>query len=333
MANRLQELRAKLQEKENRQSSFTSDNAIYPFWNIPENTTALLRFLPDNDDSNDFFWVERQMIRLPFSGIEGQTQKDITVQVPCMEMWGDTCPVLTEIRPWFKDASLEDLARKYWKKRSYVFQGFVRENPLKEDDSPENPIRRFVINPSIFDIIKAALMDPDMEEVPTDYTAGTDFRLIRTKQGEFSSYKTSNYSRKSTSLTPEELEAIEAHGLFNLSDYLPKKPGTTEVNVITEMFEASVNGEMYDPNKWAEYYKPAGLDWKPSNGLTKTPPASSASDDKDDDGDDNTSVTPQTEVKETETVSEPVVENSGGEKKKPKDILADIKARAAAQKE
>jgi len=28
------------------------------------------------------------------------------------------------------------MGRKYWKKRSYIFQGFVRENPLTEDKTP-----------------------------------------------------------------------------------------------------------------------------------------------------------------------------------------------------
>lgn len=338
MANRLQELRAKLLEKENKQSSFTSDNAIYPFWNIPENTTAQLRFLPDRDENNDFFWAERQMIRLKFAGVVGQpstNNRETIVQVPCLEMWGETCPVLTEIRPWFKDNDLETLARQYWKKRSYVFQGFVRENPMKEDDGPENPIRRFVINPSIFDIIKAALMDPDMEEIPTDFEAGTDFRLIRTKQGEFSSYKTSSYSRKTSSLSPNEREAIEAYGLFTLADYLPKKPGEKEIEAIAEMFAASVNGEMYDPAKWAEFYKPAGLDFKGSGGnsavtsklngsaQTSTP---STNDDNSNDDNSNDDSDVKASVEEVVSVQETV-------KKAPKDILAEIKAKAAQQRD
>ena len=155
----LAEIRAKLAEQDNKQSKqSTNDNAIYPFWNIPEGTTATLRFLPDADQSNTFFWVERQMIKLPFAGIKGQEAKPTLVQVPCNEMWGEPCPVLAEVRPWFKDPSLEDMGRKYWKKRSYIFQGFVVNSPLDEDTTPENPIRRFVINPSIYNIIRSALM-------------------------------------------------------------------------------------------------------------------------------------------------------------------------------
>jgi hypothetical protein len=77
-----------------------------------------------------FSGSERAMIRLPFNGVKGEMDsKQVYVQVPCVEMWGDACPILAEVRTWFKDKSLEEMGRKYWKKRSYMFQGFVRENP------------------------------------------------------------------------------------------------------------------------------------------------------------------------------------------------------------
>ena len=189
----LAEIRAKLKEQEaraggNGQSSGGGDNAIYPFWNIKEGESATMRFLPDGDTENTFFWKERLIIKLPFAGIKGETDsRPVQVQVPCMEMYGESCPILQEVRGWFKDASLEDMGRKYWKKRSYIFQGFVTDNPLQEE-KPENPIRRFIIGPQVFQIIKAALMDPDMEELPTDYTAGVDFRLNKTSKGGYADY-------------------------------------------------------------------------------------------------------------------------------------------------
>jgi hypothetical protein len=136
----LAEIRAKLKSQEvNRSTSNTGgDNAIYPHWNISEGSEAVVRFLPDKDETNTFFWTERNMIKLPFAGIKGQTDsRPVTVQVPCMEMYGKTCPVLTEVRPWFKDKSMEDMGRKYWKKKSYIFQGFVTTNPLAEDSTPK----------------------------------------------------------------------------------------------------------------------------------------------------------------------------------------------------
>jgi hypothetical protein len=156
----LAEIRAKLAQQENRTGGTTTgvDNAIFAHWNIPEGTTSRIRFLPDADSKNDFFWVERNMIRLPFNGIKGDVNsKPQIVQVPCVEMWGEACPILAEVRTWFKDASLEEMGRKYWKKRSYLFQGFVRDSSLADDQTPENPIRRFIISHKSLTLLKRLL--------------------------------------------------------------------------------------------------------------------------------------------------------------------------------
>ena len=259
----LAEIRAKLKEQEagnNNRQSGGGDNSIYPFWNIKEGESATLRFLPDGDADNTFFWKERLVIKLPFAGIKGETDsRPVQVQIPCMEMYGETCNILNEVRGWFKDPTLEDMGRKYWKKRSYIFQGFVTDNPLNEDTTPENPIRRFIIGPQIFQIIKQALMDPDMEELPTDYTAGVDFRLNKTSKGGYADYSTSNWARRERPLGDNEMAAVNAHGLFNLSDFLPKKPGDVELKVMQEMFEASVDGEAFDMDRWGQYFRPAGM--------------------------------------------------------------------------
>jgi hypothetical protein len=47
--------------------------------------------------------------------------------------------------------------------------------------------------------------------------------------------------------------------LFALKDYLPKKPTEVELKVIKEMFEASVDGEPFDMERWGQYFKPAGM--------------------------------------------------------------------------
>ena len=108
----LAEIRAKLKEQESRTGGSQSgggDNAIYPHWNMSEGSEAVLRFLPDRDPENVFFWKERLMIKLPFAGIKGETDsRPVQVQVPCMEMYGETCPVLSEVRSWFKDKNLEE---------------------------------------------------------------------------------------------------------------------------------------------------------------------------------------------------------------------------------
>ena len=276
MATSLAEIRAKLQAQETRSQGGQSqgDNAIYAHWNIPEGSTSKIRFLPDANPKNDFFWVERLMIKLPFAGIKGQSDsKPVQVQVPCVEMYGDACPILAEVRTWFKDPALEEMGRKYWKKKSYLFQGFVRENALADDKTPENPIRRFIISPQIYNLIVNALKDPDMESMPTDYTAGVDFTIKKTSKGGYADYSTSSWARKETALTAEEQAAIDTHGLYNLSDFLPKRPGEVELKVIKEMFEASVDGQAYDPERWGQYFKPAGFQSKGGDDAAASTPA------------------------------------------------------------
>jgi hypothetical protein len=259
----LAEIRAKLQAQENKaggENRPVGDNAIYPFWNLEQGKESTVRFLPDGDSNNTFFWAERLMIKLPFAGIKGETDsRPVQVQVPCMEMYGETCPILSEVRGWFKDKSLEDMGRKYWKKRSYIFQGFVVEDGLKEDGKPENPIRRFIIGPQIFQLIKSALVDPELEELPTDFARGVDFKLTKTSKGGYADYSTSKWSRRERPLTDAETQGVTAHGLFNLQDFLPKKPGDVELRVIKEMFQASVDGEPFDKDAWGQYFRPAGM--------------------------------------------------------------------------
>jgi hypothetical protein len=318
----LAEIRARIAEQENKTQNkgqnTQSDNAIYAHWNMDEGSSATVRFLPDGNSDNTFFWIERQIIKLPFNGVKGDPNvKQITVQVPCVEMYGENCPILAEVRPWYKDDTLKELANKYWKKRSYIYQGFVRQNPIGDDSTPSNPIRRFIISPQIQTVIKGSLMDTEIEELPTDYVRGLDFNIKKTSKGGYADYSTSNWSRKESALTEAERAAIDAHGLFNLADFLPKKPSEAELRVIKEMFEASVDGRPYDNDKWGAYYRPYGLAAPEGSSHSAT----------------SSSVTAALAVSDPEDVpfetSEPVVvpKSQSTSSDKASDILAMIKAR------
>jgi gp32 DNA binding protein like len=314
----LADIRARIAAQENKTQTkgqgAQSDGAIYAHWNMGEGTTATVRFLPDADSNNTFFWVERQIIKLPFNGVKGDSNiKQIQVQVPCVEMYGENCPILAEVRPWYKDETLKEMANKYWKKRSYLFQGFVRQNPIGDDKTPANPIRRFIISPQIFTIIKSSLMDPEMENIPTDYMNGLDFNIKKTSKGGYADYSTSNWARKETPLTEAEQAAITTHRLFNLRDFLPKKPSEAELRIIKEMFEASVDGRPYDNDKWGAYYRPYGLE-APAGTTTVTETKAA-------------SVPAVIDEDDTPAAVAPVVVPKATSSDKAQDILAQIRAR------
>ena len=326
----LAEIRAKLKASESKGSDNKTggDKSIYPFWNLKEGGESTLRFLPDGNSDNTFFWVERAMIKLPFAGVKGESEsKPVTVQVPCVEMYGDTCPILAEVRGWFKDPALEDMGRKYWKKRSYIFQGFVVEDGLGEaaSDIPENPIRRFIIGPQIFQSIRAALVDPELEDLPTDYVHGLDYRMKKTSKGGYADYSTSSWARRERPLNDAEQSAVKTNGLYNLSDFLPKKPGEIEWKVMKEMFEASVDGEPYNMELWGQYFKPAGMSQNTGDPNKATPkasaPAPAASHDDEDD-------VPEVKATPAPKASAPAASEGGDSR--AQDILAMIRNRQKA---
>ncbi len=280
MSKTLDEIRKKLQAMDTRKGGaaggYSTDKTTYPHWNIAEGTSSILRLLPDGNPDNTFFWVERQLIKLTFPGIKGHDEgKPVEVQVPCIEMWDgkNTCPILNEVRPMWKDKALEEIARKYWVKKTYYAQGFVKQDALNEQDAPANPIRKFIIGPQIFKNIQAALMDPDMEHNPVDYINGTDFIVSKTSKGGFADYGTSKWARKESSLTADQHAAIEEFGLVDLSTYLPKRPTDEQLAAMFEMFQASLDGELYDPARWSKYYKPYGFDSAPSGDSDSAPAA------------------------------------------------------------
>ena len=270
---KLERLRAALREdaekRNGNRSSSGGDNASYPFWDIPEKTSATIRFLPDADDNNPWFWVERQTIKLPFQGIVGgdyPTDKEVLVTVPCVDMFGDTCPIISHTRPWWKDVNgqenpLKETARKYYKKRSFITQGFVVDSPFEETSVPENPIRRFLLGPSLLEKLKAGLADPDMEFHPTDYQNGCDFRIRKTKKQDYNNYDTSEWARRSRALTEAERIALEQYKLSNLKDFLGARPDAEGIEVIKAMFHASLDGQPFDNATFGKHYRAFGGDF------------------------------------------------------------------------
>jgi hypothetical protein len=229
-------------------------------------------------------------------------------------MFGDKCPIQEEIKPLWKTD--EATAKIYYKKKSFILQGFVRANSIPDDVTPENPVRRFIVTSKLMALITAGLMDPEMEDMPTDFIKGTDFHIYKTKPGEWADYSTSRWARKASSLTEEEAAVLEAHPLADLASYLPKKPDEQTLAVIMEMFIDSMNGEPYDLEKYGKFYKPKsyGLD---DEGETKATAGSGS----------HTTVSAASEEVAEETVEETVAETVAAP---VKTVASAVKATVAA---
>lgn len=256
--------RAAEEKKTGTNRSFSGDNASFPFWHMPDGTTTTVRFLPDKDINNAWFWSERQTLRLPFQGTVGgdtPTYDPIEVTVPCVDMFGDICPVIAETKPWWKDDSKKLVRGIYYKKRSYISQGFVVSSPLEEQNTPENPIRRFILGKQIIEKLMSDTADAEREFYATDYLNGYDFRIKKTKapDGKQNAYGTSGLSIRSRPLSEVETLAIEKHGLFNLADFRGPRPDADGIAAIKAMFHASLAGEPYDFAAFGKHFRPYGM--------------------------------------------------------------------------
>ena len=165
-------------------------------------------------------------------------------------------------------------------------------------------------------------MDPEMEEMPTDYVKGVDFRVTKTTKGGYADYSTSKWSRRERALEEAERAAIETHGLHNLGDFRPKEPTEAEVKIIKELFEKSVEGEAYDLEQYGQYFRPAGMAYQ-AKPQVSVPTASAPA-----------TVTEATPVTESAPAPQPeaapaVVAPAGDSAKRAEDILKLIRSRQA----
>lgn len=329
MALNLAQIRAKLAAQDAPRENKSTPNAMIPFWNISEGDTIDFRFLPDGDETNELFWRERDMINLWFPSIKGgDPKKGAKVVVPCNEMFTgqpiNSCPVLAEVRGWWGNPDLEDMARKYWKKKSYLFQCFVPKNPLDEE-SPENPIRRVILNKQVFNDVKGILTNLEIEHLPTDYVHGRDFSVTKSKNaGGYAEYK-GNWKFSERAHSQDETDAIAQYGLFNLGEFMPKQPTEAELQSIKEMFEASVNGEPYDPDRWAHLpWRPAGVDQKSAtSSSTVTPTVNTQPSQTQVEAPVVTETVTETTQTSTEAPQEPATSGSLS----PAELMAKLKAR------
>lgn len=235
MALTIEQLRSQFKQDDKKGSR---PNNYYPFWNMKEGETAIVRFLPDTDDDNAMgFMVEKLMHKLHVNGDDKK--------IPCMKMYGEDCPICKVSAAYYKDGD-KDNGKKFWRQKQHVVQALVIDDPLPPGDDGEKhegKVRFMTLSYQLFNIIKAAFESGELDEIPYAFEDGYNFAIKKTKQGDYATYAVgSNFVRKSTSLTDDE-QAIAHDGMVELGTLLPANPGLDKVEA---MLEASMTGSSYD---------------------------------------------------------------------------------------
>ncbi len=228
----------------------SNNNNYYPFWDMPVGQRCVIRFLPDLNENNPRgFLVEKVTHNLT---VNGQRRS-----VPCLSMYDEDCPVCKVSQDYYK-AKDDVNGKKYWKKRQYVAQALIVEDPLPaNDDTGENhegKVRAISLGFQIYNIIKEAFGSDELEAVPYDFSEGYDFIIKKTEQGQYASYAVgTKFANKQRALTDEELAAAEA-GMVDLATLLPANPGEDYVRT---RLNADLNGEDLEEGSGAPARKPA----------------------------------------------------------------------------
>ncbi len=227
----------------------TSENSgywdkFYSFFKMDFDQTAIVRFLPDLDETNPAgFLVENLYHKLTVNGREKT--------VACLKMYNEPCPCCELSRKYYNEKN-EKLGLKYWHKKEFVGQVIVQDSPFEHVVGPdENPVRLISIGPKIFKIIQNAFEQGDLQENPCDLVGGYNFRIKKTKQGQYADYSTSSFAPQQSAISESILNRVE---LFNLADWRYKK-------VEREEMEAMIEADRTGATIPVDDEKPTGAKW------------------------------------------------------------------------
>lgn len=259
---------ARLLAREEQSKTTSGSNAAYVnFWNLPANSTMLIRFVVDRDEDNPWPWVERRTMRFPFCGMinsDHDTTDQVWVPVPSLESWGEKCPVAQHIRKekwWDGSEEVRNIARTYYRKPSWIMGGFIVSSPMTETNPPINPIRLFALNKQLHGVIEKAVAEAvregDYDDQPWNLDdSGRCFRLTRELQGgQYGNYTSSKFAPRPSGLTAEQQAAIDQFGLPDLAKELGEKPSSEAVELMLPLMQDSLEGLPFDNKRYGAFFR------------------------------------------------------------------------------
>lgn len=218
---------------------------FFNFWKMDVDSTTIVRFLPDADEENPMgFLVENLAHELT---INGKREK-----VPCLKMYGEDCPICALSQKYYDEKSPdhnEKLGKKYYRKKSYISQVLVVDTTIEHDQ--EQLVKLMEFGPKIFKQIQAAFSSGDLEEAPFELKGGYNFRIKKSKSGEFADYGTSSFAPKQTDVADD---IIESMALYDLKEY--RTPRITR-DVMEAMLLADQTGGQFTGEQAADADTPA----------------------------------------------------------------------------
>lgn len=217
----IEKFRQNRKKEEDKKALGGRDPKYLNYFDLKENETLAIRFLPDAEDSSKFY-VEYDYHSYSFD--------DKTTEVfPCAKNHGERCPACRRSWEYYNDDDKKNAG--LWRaKTKRIAQCVVIDSPL-EDLPMENGsiIKLLNLSYNMWDISVQGIMNGTVEN-PLDFEDGNDFIIKKTIKGGNNQYDKSYWKVKTTPI-PEEIltKLVEnpANEFYDLTSLLPKN-GTAE---------------------------------------------------------------------------------------------------------
>lgn len=243
MSNKkLEALRALFKKEKDRKENkgFSKRGDVFPFWEMAENEKAVVRILPDKNQDNPYmFYVDKLEHTL---SVSGKNEK-----VPCLQMYGEKCPICDLSRDYYKTEGKESVNGKYYyRKKTSMLRVLVVKDPLPPDEETGETAEGKVLNTQfafqLMEKIKEEIGSDELgDALPWDMDEGYDFIIKKTPQGKHGTYAIgSGFARRSSAIPEDLRENIE---LVDLETLLPKNPG---FEFVKNKLNAHLNGTSDD---------------------------------------------------------------------------------------
>lgn len=225
------------QNSDRENKSFVSN--YYKFWDMEDGQKAIIRFIPDKNESNPRGFLEERIFHT--LQINGKARS-----VQCLSQYGEECPICKLSQEYYKAEDTVN-GKKYWKARKYIGQALIIEDPLPADETGEKAtgkVKLISLGFQLNNIIKEAFANQDdpLAGIPYDYENGHDFIIKKTTTGKWPSYTSgTKFMSKIRPLSEEEV-AIAEEDAVDLSTLLAKNPGREKIEAL---LHADRTGEEY----------------------------------------------------------------------------------------
>jgi hypothetical protein len=222
------DIKKNIAEKQAAKSRYKStvDKTYFPFWDMPDGESAVVRIIPDENPENpNSFFLEKDSHTLSIDG------NDRTVVCPKTFDRSSDCPICDLSQKYYREGDKEK-GKYYWRYRTYPVRLLVLENPLEVEDENGDPVDyvgrvcNSTFRSQVIEALEEGIKDIDSPQPLVLY----DFIIKKkvTREGD-NTYNNFAFSRLATEPSPIPEEYAENIELIDFRDLLPDNPGLEKV--------------------------------------------------------------------------------------------------------